>query len=384
MAGAKRALLAGQTNPAFPKTMILEQHRKRIDEIDAELSRLLDERAAIARQVGLAKAAVGGLNTYDPGRQKDVFRRAVERSDGSFPPHGLMNVWRELLSACLNLQKPLNVGFLGPAGTFSHQAAIREFGGSANLQARARIRDMFLDVAEERLDHAVVPVENSTGGIIHETLDSFLEHDVKICSEVLLPVEHCLVGHGPLDKVRRIYSHPQTFLQCGEWLRRHLPAAELLETTTTVKGIEMAKRAKTSAAIASAIAAEAHGMKVLAEGIEDDPDNTTRFWVLARADSRRSGDDKTSVMFSTRDEPGALHAALGILARHQVNMTKIESRPTRKRAWECVFFVDLQGYRDDPSVHAAIEELGAAVRQLRILGSYPRDTRIEIAGPRMH
>lgn len=362
--------------------MILDQHRRRIDEIDAELSRLLDERASIARQVGLAKAAVGGLNTYDPGRQKDVFRRSLERSNGAFPREGLMNVWRELLSACLNLQKPLDVGFFGPVGTFSHQAAIREFGGSANLQPRPRIRDLFLEVGEHRLDHAVVPVENSTGGIIHETLDAFIDFDVKICSEVLLPVEHCLVGHGPMEKIRRIHSHPQTFLQCGNWLRKNLPQAELVEATTTVAGIEAAKRTKTAAAIASRIAAETHGLHVLVEGIEDDPENTTRFWVLARADSRRSGDDKTSVMFSTRDEPGALHTALGVFARHSVNITKIESRPTRKRAWECVFFIDLQGYRDDAEVRAAIDELTPLARQLRILGSYPRDTRIEMAGPR--
>lgn len=350
----------------------LDNVRKRIDEIDAELVRLLDERAAIARDVGRAKAD-SGYNTYDPGRANKVLERAIERSDGTFPREGLASVFREVQSACLNLQKPLRVGFLGPSATFSHQAALREFGRSAKFEATKTIRDLFLWVSERRIDYAVAPVENSTGGVIHESLDSFVDFpQVRICSEVLLPIHHALLGHASLDKVKKVYGHRQTFVQCERWLRKNLPGAELIETASTVRGAQEAARQKTAAAIASELAAEHYGLQTLAQPIEDNPENTTRFLVIALNDSRPSGNDRTSLMVSVKNKPGALFELVKLFADHGVNMTKIESRPNRRRSWEYVFFIDLDGHREEPKVAETIRQLGTEGDDLHVLGSYPK------------
>lgn len=357
----------------------LTNFRERINAIDSELVRLLDERATIAREVGRTKAEEG-LNTYDPGRAKGVMQRVCDLSNGAFPHDGLVHVFREVLSACLNLQKPLRVGYLGPSATFSHQAAIREFGSSVVFESFDSIRDLFANQAKGWIDHAVVPVENSTGGIIHETLDSFLDFEsCRICGEILLPIHHALIGMGEIAKVRRIYSHRQTFLQCGQWLREHLPEAELVEVSSTVKGMQMAKRLKNSAAIGSEIAADEYGLRVMARGIEDNQDNTTRFLVIANTDSRPSGEDKTSLMFSVNDRPGALFLLLKIFADKGLNLSKIESRPTKRRAWEYVFFADLGGHRTEPRNAEAIAELQQHCAMIRILGSYPSD-RSEFRG----
>jgi chorismate mutase/prephenate dehydratase len=350
----------------------LSAHRKEIDAIDRELVRLLDRRAEIAREVGRAKATKGSL-TYDPGRHRAVFERALGYSSGAFPREGLQVVMREVLSACLNLQKPLKVAYLGPTATFSHQAALNEFGSAPEFAPYERIRDIFQAIHQGWADYGVVPVENSTGGMVHETLDLFIEFDaVRICHEILLPIQHSLLGLHPIEQVTAIYSHPQTFKQCSIWLNEHLPNVELHEVTSTVAGMRKAKEIANAAAIGSHIAADQYGLRILARGIEDNPDNTTRFLVIAPADTPACGDDKTSIMFSIKDKPGVLFLLLKPFADRGINLSQIESRPSKRRAWEYVFFVDLLGHRTDETVCQAIAEMEQNCHWLRVLGSYPR------------
>ncbi|MBI5155038.1 prephenate dehydratase [Candidatus Poribacteria bacterium] len=348
----------------------LDRFRQEIDEIDRELVNLLDRRARIALEVGRAKAGEG-RPTYDPGRQRAVLERAHARSEGAFPREGLDHVLREVLSACLNLQKPLRVAYLGPAATFAHQAAIREFGSSVEFEAYDKIPEIFQAVHQNWADHGVVPVENSTGGMVHETLDCFLDYECRICHEILLPIHHSLLGNVAIESIRRIFSHPQTFAQCGTWLREHLPDAELVEMPSTVAGMQRAKEFDDAAAIGSDVAAEQYALRVIARGIEDNPDNTTRFLVIALNDTPACGENKTSLMFSVKDKPGALFNLLKPFAEEGINLSKIESRPTKRKAWEYVFFVDVVGHRTDEPVQRALARLEPNCHMLRVLGSYP-------------
>ncbi len=352
--------------------MKLKKLRVEIDEIDRELVRLLDRRAEIARVVGLSKAN-SGLNTFDPGRAKAVVTRAISQSNGAFPREGMTYVFREVLSACLNLQKPLKVGFLGPKDTFAHQAAIREFGSSVDFNAFEQIREIFAAVEKGWIDYGVVPIENSTGGTVHSTLDAFIDHECSVCSEILLPISHSLLADCPMSEVTRVYSHPQAFLQCGIWLKENLPKAEHIEVGSTAQGMLQAKQVPGSAAIGSEIAAEQYGLRILAKGIEDSQDNTTRFLVISKTDSHRCGDDKTSIMFSVKDRPGALYGILKPFNDLGVNLSKLESRPTKRKAWEQAFFVDATGHREDEVMQKAITALQEHCEEVRILGSYPRE-----------
>lgn len=359
-------------NPAPEAPAPLNPLRQEIDQIDTELVRLLDRRAEIARMVGRSKAD-RGVHTFDPGRAKAVLAQAVARSTGEFPREGLHYVFREILSACLNLQKPLRVGFLGPNATYAHQAAVREFGSSVDFVPYDMISEVFSAVENGWVDYGVVPVENSTGGVIHETLDSFMEHEAQICSETLLPIHHSLLATCSIGDVKRIYSHPQPFIQCAIWLRETLPRCEHIEVGSTVKGMLEAQKDPQGAAIGSVIGAAEYGLEVLARGIEDNPDNTTRFLVISVKDTPRSGDDKTSILFSMRDQPGVLFNLLKPFAEAGINLTKIESRPTRKQAWACAFFIDAVGHRTDAKLQEVVRTASAMAESVRILGSYPRE-----------
>ncbi len=352
--------------------MNLEDLRKEIDEIDATMVSLLDRRAQIARHVGQSKATTG-RPTFDPGRAKAVVLKAVTTSNGDFPREGLIYVFREVLSACLNLQKPLRVGFLGPRDTYAHQAAIREFGSSVEFSAFKLIREVFTSVVNGTVDYGVVPIENSTGGTVHTTLDSFIEHPCAICSEVLLPIHHALIGAGPIEKITKVFSHPQAFLQCDHWLRQNLPNAERIESDSTGQGVQEARKDSSWAAIGSEIAAGDNGLNVLARQIQDNLDNTTRFLVICKDDTRPAGADKTSIMFSVKDRPGALFDVLKPFKDLNINLSKLESRPTKRRAWEQAFFVDADGHRDDSKLVEAIERISEHCESIRILGSYSRD-----------
>ncbi|MGF1571712.1 MAG: prephenate dehydratase [Sumerlaeia bacterium] len=350
----------------------LNSLRTEIDSIDQELVRLIDRRMEIAREVGKAKATTGA-QTYDAGRHHAVIEKAVMRGSGACPPDSLRIIFRELLSVSLNLQKALRVAYLGPAATFSHQAALREFGSAVNFEAYDQITEVFTAVQNGWTDYGIVPVENSTGGIVHESLDSFIDFQCSICHEVLLPIRHSILGNLPLEEVKVLYSHPQPFLQCALWLKEHMPNVELLEMPSTVAGMQKARSTANAAAIGSAVAADFYGLRVLAEGIEDNKDNTTRFLVIGKTDTPRTGDDKTSLMFTSADKPGALYNVLKPFAERGINLSKIESRPTKKRAWEYVMFVDLLGHRMDVNVQDAIADLEKNCVWCRVLGSYPRE-----------
>ncbi len=360
--------------------MDLDSLRKEIDRVDREIVRLLDERAGLARNVAAAKASLK-VPAYDPARHARVIEKITRFSNGAFPADGLRQVYREILSASLALQAPQKVGFLGPEATFSHLAAVRAFGSSVAFVPCSTVRDIFLAVVRDWVDFGLVPIENSMGGIVHATLDNFLENDVKVCQEVMLSIRQNLLCAGPMSSIKRVYSHPQGFLQCAVWLRENLPRAEAIEVASTALGVQRAKRDKHGAAIASELAADLYGLKIVARDIADTHDNVTRFLVISKRDAQRPGadpalweDSKTSVMFSVPDTPGALYELLKPFARAGINLSKIESRPTKRRAWDYVFFVDIEGHIQDPKVSHVVESLGQHCQMIRILGSYPRDT----------
>ncbi len=351
----------------------LNSFRDQIDKIDRELVELLDNRARIARLIGATKADQD-RSTFDPGRAKAVVHQAVARSDGNFPREGLLYVMREVISACLTLQKHLRVGFLGPKATFAHQAAVREFGSSVEFDTFEIIRDVFIAVENGWIDFGVVPVENSTGGMVHDTLDAFIDYDnCLICSEVLMPIHHVLASNCAMEDIKRIYSHPQPFLQCTRWLKENLPDAEHVELSSTAKGMKEARNDSHGAAIGSEFGAEEYGLRIHARRIEDEPDNTTRFLVISRNDSSSCGDDKTSIMFSVKDRAGALYEILRPFADSDTNLTKIESRPTKKRGWDYAFFLDADRHRTDQVLLDAVEKARPFCAYVRILGSYPRE-----------
>jgi len=281
------------------------------------------------------------------------------------------------MSACLSLQQSLKIAVLGPAATFAHIAALKEFGSSFDYLTYDNVGDVFLAVEKKWVDYGVVPIENSTGGIVHTTLDQFLDTDLKIVSEIYLPIHQNLLSNHSLKEIRVIYSHPQAFAQCSTWLRDNFPHAKLHELESTTRGCELAAHRPASAAIASHLAAEQYGLRIVAHAIEDTKDNITRFLVLGRSSPEESKRDKTSLMFSAKDRPGALHFLLQPFAKANINLTKIESRPTKRRAWEYFFFVDLLGHIDNPKMRKAIGELEKECEFFKVLGSYPQDISIE-------
>lgn len=348
----------------------LEACRERIDSIDEGIIELLNRRARVARQVGRLKAEKGA-EVYDAGRHLQLLNGVARRGSGDFPREGLRIVYGEILSACLNLQAPQTIAYLGPAGTFSNIAATRAFGRSARLMPRETIPDIFRTVQREQAHFGIVPVENSTGGVIHATLDALIESDLSICAEIYIPVRHNLLCAGPRRGIRRICTHPQILSQCRGWIRENMAGVELMEVASSAEGARMASRSKSVATIGPSIAAETYGLKILEAGIEDQKDNVTRFLVIGRQSPRPTGSDRTSVMFSIKDEPGALFGLLEPFARRRINLTKIESRPTRRRAWDYMFFLDVEGHVSTTEIREAIDELGRRCTFLRVLGSYP-------------
>lgn len=356
--------------------MKIDEIRERIDELDRELVQLLDKRAGLARDIGKAKLTEGMLKFFDASRQKKVLDRALQTSAGEFPRESLRNVFIEIMSGCLAREKPPTVGYLGPEATFSHMASMSEFGNSVAHKPFNSIVDIFLAVDRDWIDYGVVPIENSTGGIIHTTLDMFLDYNLQICSEIYLTIHHNLISRNALDRVKTIYSKAEPFQQCQIWLNENLPGVQCIEVGSTVKGVELAKDRDYAAAIGSEIAARKYNVPVIAAHIEDMKDNTTRFLVIGKQESRPTGNDKTSVMLSVRDKPGALFDLLKPFAERNINLTKIESRPTRRKAWDYVFFIDIVGHKDDAPIHESLELLRSHTKMIRIMGSYPRDVMI--------
>ncbi len=354
----------------------LDEYRQQIDAIDQELVRLIDHRMAVSKVIGEAKAETGS-QVYHAGRHEAVIAEALRRSDASCPPDDLRRLFRELLSISLNLQRSLAVAYLGPVATFSHFAALERFGSAVKYSPMETIPAVFEAVENGSADYGVVPIENSTGGMVHIALDAFIAHEsTRICAESFVPVRHCLLSNVPLEKIRVVYSHPQPFAQCGTWLDGNLGHAQRQEVASTVAGLLEAMRTPGAAAIGSALASQHYGLPVLVESIEDDHENATRFLVISNEDATPSPESKTSISFAVRNEPGALFNVLQPFAKRGINMTKIESRPNRRQAWEPLFFLDLLGHRTEANLASALEEVRAATDEFRILGSYPRQTSL--------
>jgi chorismate mutase/prephenate dehydratase len=359
-----------------PLPLDLANIRERIDAVDANIHALLNERARFAQQVGISKAANGkAVDFYRPEREADVLRKALERNRGPLRDEEIARLFREIMSACLAQQEPLKVGFLGPEGTFTQAAVIKHFGSSVRALPLVSIDEVFREVEGGVADFGVVPIENSSEGTVNHTLDMFLTSGLKICGEIELRIHHCLMGRvAQMTDIKRVCAHPQALAQCRGWLDQQLHDVERVPVSSNAEGARRARDERGTAAIAGRAAAEIYGLTVLADEIEDRPDNTTRFLVVGRKLFSSSGADRTTLLVSTSDtdDAGALFRLLEPLAEHRVNMTRIESRPSRKRKWDYVFFIDVEGHVSDAPVAKALAALEERASLFKILGSYPR------------
>ena len=349
----------------------LQVHRKAIDELDAQIVELLNERTQHVLAIGEIKTAAGG-SIYAPHREKAVLDKVSKLNPGPVPDRSLHAIYREIMSCALSLEKTMSIAFLGPEATFTHQAAIRRFGNSLAYSPQKTISDVFAEVDKGRSDYGVVPVENSTEGVVTNTLDMFVDSHLHVVAQIVMPIQHCLVGLGNGKKIKKLYSHPQALGQCRRWVQTHHPRAEVIETSSTTRAAELAAEDKSAAAIASSLAAEQYGLKIIEKDIQDSAANVTRFLVLGKQCSPSTGNDRTSVMFRINHEVGALHRALAPFQKFKLNMTKIESRPSKLKAWEYFFFVDVDGHQEDPPVAKALKALESQCGQIKILGSYPK------------
>jgi len=350
--------------------MTLEELRGAIDGIDDRILDLLRERAELVEKVGQVKDK-SGESYYAPEREEALLRRLVAANRSRLPESSLRAIYREILSSMRALEQTIKVAYLGPRSTFSHQAAARQFGSAVELLPERTIADVFEAVERGRAHYGVVPIENSQEGSVNATLDRFMDTEARICAQIFLPVELDLLGRGPLERVREIYSHPQPFGQCRRWLAEHMPSAECIEVSSTARAAEMAAADETAAALAGSQAGEEFGLPVLARSIQDSASNVTRFFVIGRQPARPSGRDKTSVMFAVKDQPGALAKALAPFEKSGISLSRIESRPSKRQAWEYYFFADIAGHAEDQEVAAALKELSGVCAFTRILGSYP-------------
>jgi chorismate mutase/prephenate dehydratase len=354
----------------------LEEVRDQIDGIDEKIQNLINDRARLAQLVGISKTRDGRtVDFYRPEREAQVLRMARERNTGPLRDVEVLRLFREIMSACLAQQEPLKVAFLGPEGTFTQTAVLTHFGHSVRALPLVSIDEVFHEVEAANADFGVVPIENSTEGTVNHTLDRFLLSPLKICGEVELRIHHHLMGQmDSVGRIVRVCSHPQALAQCRAWLDEHLPNVERVAVSSNAEGARRARDEKGTAAIAGQTAAEIYGLKVLAAEIEDRSDNTTRFLVLGRKLFTPSGEDRTTLLVSVghTNAPGALQRLLEPLARYRISMTRIESRPSHRRKWDYVFFIDFEGHADEPHVAKALAELKRRSSLFRILGSYPR------------
>ena len=352
----------------------LNKVRLRIDGLDKHIQSLISERAELAFEVGATKGDLPhAVDYYRPERAAQVLRAVLERNKGPLSDAEMLRLFREIMSACLARQGPLKIAYLGPEGTFTQQAVYQHFGHSVQALGHPAIETVFEQVQGAEADFGVVPIENSTQGIVSHTLDMFLESDLKICGEIEMRIHHNLLTHSDnLAGLERVYAHQQSFSQCQTWLRRNLPQVEVIPVASNAEAARRVRSAPEAAAIASESAAEIYAVPILFSRIEDNLDNTTRFLVIGRALFSSSGDDKTSLLLAGREGPGLLHHLLEPLAQFDINMSRIESRPSQAGKWEYVFFVDVEGHVDDEALRSALEALAKVSDQTRVLGSYPR------------
>jgi chorismate mutase / prephenate dehydratase len=350
----------------------LDELRRLIDDVDGRMLDLLAERGRLVQQVGELKHHENAP-VYRPEREAQILQRLRDRNPGPLSGDAVAGIWREVISGCRELERRLRIGYLGPAGTFSEQAAIRHFGSSVEAVACATIDEVFRAAEAGTVEFGVVPVENSTEGAVNRSLDLFLQSSLKICGEVSVPVKHNLLSRsGTMDGVTRICAHPQALAQCSGWLDRHQPGVERVPVSSNAEGARLAGLEPQTAAIAGDGALGRYDVQVVAEAIQDEPLNRTRFVVIGRHDCAPSGADQTSLILSVPDRAGAVHALIEPLARHRVSMKRFESRPARQGSWEYYFYIDLIGHQQDPAVAAALDEIRAHAAYFKSLGSYPR------------
>jgi len=349
----------------------LEKLRREIDQIDNEILKLLNKRAEVV--IGIAHIKRNEkAKFYSPEREREILERLTTLNKGPFPHETLKVIYREILSASLSLEEPLKVAFFGPLATFTHLAALRHFGSSASFMPVESIRDVFDAVEAGKAGFGVVPVENSNEGVVSYTLDMFMDYDLKVSAEVMLEISHNLLSKsGDKAKIKKIYSNPQAAAQCRRWLELNLPGVPILESTSTAKAAELASVDDEAAAIASELAAKIYDLRFFEKNIEDIKHNYTRFLVISKEFPPKTGRDKTSIMFSIKDRPGALYDILSPFKRAKINLTKIESRPSKRKAWEYIFFVDMEGHIDDKKVRKAVDTMKENCLYVKILGSYP-------------
>ena len=350
--------------------MSLAEHRKAIDQLDEQIVRLLNDRTRHVLEIGAIKLKAGE-EIYAPHRELAVLQRICRSNAGPIPDESLRAIYREVMSSALALEKTMVIAYLGPEATFTHQAAIQRFGSSLRYASQKTITDVFTEVGRKRADYGVVPVENSTEGVVTHTLDMFVDSELKIVAQIVMPIQHNLVSRARREKIQRLYVHPQTLAQCRVWLQRNFPAVEIIETSSNARSAEFAAKDKHAAAIAGTLAATQYKVPVLESDVQDSSANATRFLVLGRKCPPPTGHDRTSIMFSITDQIGALHGALAPFRRYKLNMTKIESRPSKRRAWEYFFFVDCDGHAEDRKVAKAITLLHEYCTFVKVLGSYP-------------
>lgn len=356
----------------------LEELRRKIDAIDDKLLALIGERARLAARIGACKNDRGDAAYYVPSREAEIIRRLIDKNDGGIPDDAVHGIFREIIGACLGLEQALTVAYLGPEGTFTHMAASRQFGSTASYIACLSLDEVFDEVEAGRAGYGVVPVENAFEGAVTHTLDLFVDREVSICAEVQLTVHHHLLTRAAkLKAVKVLASHPQALAQCRQWVQRQLPWVRVVETASTAEAAEMAAADSELAAIGSMAVAERLALPAICRNIEDYHDNTTRFLVIGKHDSPPSGNDKTALILSIKDRPGALHELLAPFAKRRIGLSRIESRPSKKKLWEYVFFVDAQGHRTDANLAAALDEVRALpAAYLKVLGSYPVSIRL--------
>src|SRR5258708_25334075 len=350
--------------------MNIPDHRKAIDKLDGQIVKLLNERTRHVLAIGEIKRKAGD-EIYAPHRERSVLTRISRKNPGPITTDSLKAIYREIMSSALSLEKSMRIAYLGPEATFTHQAAIRRFGASLTYSPQKTITDVFTEVSKNRADYGVVPIENSTEGVVTHTLDMFVDSDLKIVAQIVMPVQHCLISRSRKSRIKKLFAHPQSLGQCRRWVQANLPRVEIIETSSNARSAEFAARDKDSAAIAGVLAAEKYAVPVLEHDIQDNAANATRFLVLGRQCSPPTGKDRTSVMFSIVHQVGALYRALAPFRRFRINMTKIESRPSKRKAWEYFFFVDCDGHFHDRRVAKALSLLGEHCSYVKVLGSYP-------------
>ncbi len=350
--------------------MNIPEHRKAIDALDAQIVRLLNERTRHVLEIGHLKRK-DGEEIYAPHRELAVFSRVCKLNEGPITNNSIRAIYREIMSSALSVEKSMTIAYLGPEATFTHQAAIKKFGSSLTYAPQKTIADVFTEVARGRAEYGVVPVENSTEGVVTHTLDMFADSELKIVAQIVLPIQQCLMSRIGREQIQKLYVHPQSLAQCRIWIGRKFPHAEIIETSSNARSAELAAKDKKAGAIGGTLAAAQYGLTVLEQDIQDNSANATRFLVLGRKCPPATGSDRTSLMFSVVDAVGALHKALAPFRRYRINMTKIESRPSKRKAWEYFFFVDCDGHQTDARVARAIQQLTQHCSFVKVLGSYP-------------